>query len=222
MKTTRQLYGQHLLSRQTNYTCTNLAEHVEGLEHNSVYRYLKGEKLGSALVWEKMQTVYEPSPPGYLMFDDTVLEKPYSSEIQGVRSQYSGCVHRIIKGIGVVNPVYYNPDVDKYWVLDFRIFDPERDGKSKLNHVDDMLDSVRHRKILYQTALMDSWYATNGIMTRLIREKKRFFCPLKKNRLVQETHESGPISDWSPFLGAPLISGRGSRFIFTNSLEERS
>jgi hypothetical protein len=45
VKTTRQMYCQYLLVSQINYTCTNLAEHFENLDHNSVYRYLKTEKL---------------------------------------------------------------------------------------------------------------------------------------------------------------------------------
>jgi hypothetical protein len=52
MKTSRQIYCQYLLSSQINYTCTNLADHTDGLDHNSVYRYLKGERLRPALIWE--------------------------------------------------------------------------------------------------------------------------------------------------------------------------
>jgi len=35
--------------------CTNLAEHFENLDHNSVYRYLKTEKLTPRLLWEKVK-----------------------------------------------------------------------------------------------------------------------------------------------------------------------
>ncbi|MDQ3255307.1 MAG: transposase [Acidobacteriota bacterium] len=35
--------------------------------------------------------------------------------------------------------------------------------------------------------LMDSWYATTALMTRLIKEEKIFYCPLKKNRLVDDS-----------------------------------
>lgn len=48
-------------------------------------------------------------------------------------------MHGIIKGIGVVNCLYYNPDLDRYWLIDYRIFAPDFDGKSKLDHVMDML-----------------------------------------------------------------------------------
>ncbi|MCA1624079.1 MAG: transposase [Acidobacteria bacterium] len=192
MKTTRQLYCQYLLSSQINYTCTNLAEHFENLDHNSIYRYLKTEKLTPRLLWEKVKDTVVYSPHGAIIFDDTVLDKSYSSAIEGVRRQYSGNEHAIIKGIGLVNCVYYNPEADRFWVLDYRLFDPERDGKTKLNHVSDMLDQLRRRAVAFRFCLMDSWYATTALMTRLIKEEKIFYCPLKKNRLVDDSFGEEP------------------------------
>ena len=49
MKTTRQIYGQFLLSTQRNYTCTYLADYVDQLDENSVYRYLENAKLSPSL-----------------------------------------------------------------------------------------------------------------------------------------------------------------------------
>jgi len=203
MKTSRQIYCQYLLSSQINYTCTNLADHTDGLDHNSVYRYLKGERLRPALIWEKVKDLIVQTPEGYLLFDDTVLDKSYSFEIDGVRRQYSGNAHGVVKGIGIVNLVYYNAERDRYWIIDYRLFDPERDGKTKLAHLNDMLDSVQRRGIQYRTVLMDSWYATTQIMTRLIKEEKIFYCPLKKNRLVDESKGTLPYQaveslQWTP------------------------
>ncbi len=192
MKTTRQIYCQYLLSSQINYTCTNLAEHLDGLDHNSVYRYLKREKLTPRLVWEKANQTLVATPNGYLIFDDTVVDKSYSFEIEGVRRQYSGNAHGVIKGIGIVNLVYYNAEADRCWIIDYRIFDPERDGKTKLDHVNEMLDSVERRGLRFGTVLMDAWYATVQLMTRLHRAGKLFYCPIKKNRLVDETRGQEP------------------------------
>lgn len=171
----------------TTDTCTNLADHFENLDHNSVYRYLKQEKLTPRLLWEKVKDLIVYSPNGVIIFDDTVLDKSYSFAIEGVRRQYSGNAHSIIKGIGIVNCLYYNPELDKFWVLDYRIFDPDRDGFSKLDHVWQMLDLLAHRQVEYQTVLMDAWYATVDLMKRFIKEQKIFYCPLKKNRLVDDS-----------------------------------
>lgn len=186
------MYCQYLLVSQINYTCTNLAEHIEGLDHNSVYRYLKQEKLSPKLIWEQAQKSLEMSKEGYIIFDDTVADKDYSYEIQGVRKQYSGNAHGIIKGIGIVTFVYFNPELERYWVIDYRIFDPERDGKTKLDHVNEMLSLAEKRGLQYKTALMDSWYATTQMMTRLHQMGKVFYCPIKPNRLADESRGQKP------------------------------
>ena len=192
MKTTRQMYCQDLLVSQINYTCTNLAEHIEGLDHNSVYRYLKHERLTPRLIWEHAQETLVMSAVGCIIFDDTVADKDYSFEIEGVRKQYSGNAHGLVKGIGIVTFVYYNPELDRYWVIDYRIFDPDRDGKTKLKHVNEMLSLAEKRGVQYKTALMDSWYATSQMMTRLHQAGKLFYCPLKHNRLVDESKGQQP------------------------------
>jgi hypothetical protein len=132
------------------------------------------------------------SPAGAVIFDDTVLDKSYSVAIEGVRRQYSGNEHAVIKGIGLVTCVYYNPDVDRFRVLDYRVFDPARDGKSKLDHVSDMLSQLTFRAVEFRFCPMDSWYATTALMTRLIKEEKISYCPLKKNRLVDDSLGAQP------------------------------
>ena len=81
------------------------------------------------------------------------------------RRQYSGNAKGVINGIGVVTCVYVNPDLDRFWVIDYRVYDPQTDGKSKLDHVKEMLShSVYHKHLLFSTVLMDSWYAAKDLM----------------------------------------------------------
>ncbi|NEO65897.1 MAG: hypothetical protein F6J98_38095 [Moorea sp. SIO4G2] len=76
---------------------------------------------------------------GYLVVDDTVLDKNPSHKIELVRKQYSGNTHSVVRGIGVVNCIYVNSKTGKFWVIDYRIYAPEQDGKTKLDHVEDIL-----------------------------------------------------------------------------------
>lgn len=210
MKTTRELYCQYLLSSQINYTCTNLADHFADLSHDDVHRYLKEEKLTPRLLWEKVSPLFISRLEGYIIFDDVVLEKIHSTKIEGVRRQYSGNQHGIVKGIGVVNCVYFDPVTNQFWVIDYRIFDPDRDGKSKLDHVVEMLISAIHRGLLFGYVLMDSWYATAEIMKLLISKHKVFYCPLKANRKVDDSNAQQPYRavsqlNWSP---TELVQGK--------------
>jgi hypothetical protein len=46
-----------------------------------------------------------------------------------------------------------NPKTENFWVIDYRIFDPETDGLSKLDHVEEMLRSAEHRRMAFRTVL---------------------------------------------------------------------
>jgi hypothetical protein len=123
-----------------------------------------------------------------MIFDDSVLDKRYSEEIEMVRRQYSGNEHRILKGIGVVSCVYVDPKVQRFWGIDYRIFNADVDGKTKIDHVKDMVQNLVYYKLFpFDTVLMGTWYAVNSFMLYIDDLDKIYDCPLKKNRLVDDT-----------------------------------
>jgi len=188
MKFTKLNYCQYLLSSQINYTITNLAEHLEAISHDKINRYLLSEKLTPRLLWDNVKDVIEIDEDAYLIFDDTVIDKRHSEEIELTRWQYSGNEHGVIRGIGLISCLYVNPRLGKFWVIDYRIYDPSGDGKTKIDHVLDMLKSLVYYKDLpFSSVLMDSWYATNKLMLYIDSLGKIYYCPLKRNRLVDDT-----------------------------------
>jgi len=192
MSFTKLDYCQYLLSSQVNYTLTNLAEHLESFSHDTINRYLKGEKLSPRLLFEQVQPLLELDPEAYLIFDDTVLDKSFGPKIEVVRKQWSGNKKGVINGIGVVSCVYVNPETERFWVVDYRIFDPTTDGKTKLDHVEEMLRSVEHRRLAFGAVLMDTWYATKDLMLLIDGMKKTFYCPLRSNRQVDDSGGEHP------------------------------
>lgn len=204
MRFTKLNYCQYLLSSQINYTMTNLAEHLETISHDAINYYLKREKLTPRLLWDNVKEVVEPDTNGYIIFDDSVLDKRYSEEIEIVRRQYSGNEHGVLKGIGVVSCVYVNPTIQRFWVIDYRIFNPDIDGKTKIDHVKDMLQNLVYHKLLpFDTVLMDTWYAVQSLMLYIDSLEKIYYCPLKNNRLVDDTfakekYKRIELLEWSP------------------------
>ncbi|MEH2002682.1 MAG: transposase [Nostoc sp.] len=204
MRFTKLNYCQYLLSSQINYTITNLAEHLESISHDAINYYLKREKLTPRLLWDNVKEVVELDDNGYIIFDDSVLDKRYSEEIEIVRRQYSGNEHGVLKGIGVVSCVYVNPTLQRFWVIDYRIFNPDVDGKTKIDHVKDMLQNLVYYKLLpFDTVLMDTWYAVHSLMLYIDAIDKVYYCPLKNNRLVddtfgQEKYKRIELLKWNP------------------------
>ena len=200
---TRIDYCQYLLSSQINYTLTYFAEHSEEFSHDAVNRYLAGDQIRPRLVWENVKDQVVQTPEGYVIFDDTVADKNHSFKIELVRRQYSGNAHGLIKGIGVVTCVYVNPTLDQFWIIDYRIYDPDGDGKTKLDHVHDMLTNCVYQKQLqFRTVLMDTWYATKDAMLYIEQLGKVYCCPLKDNRQVDDLVGAAPYRrvdslDWT-------------------------
>lgn len=192
MSFTKLDYCQYLLSSQVNYTITNMAEHLKSFSHDSINRYLKGEKLTPRLLFEQVEPLLEPNGKAYLLFDDTVLDKSFGPMIEVTRKQWSGNDKSVIRGIGVVSCVYVNPETERFWVIDYRIFDPQRDGLSKLDHVREMLRSLAHRGVPFETVLVDAWYATKELMVLIERMDKKYYCPLKSNRQVDDSGGEHP------------------------------
>lgn len=186
---TRLAYCQYLVSSQINYTLTNFADHSQDYSHDQLNRYLRDDKLKPRLVWEQVKDSIVLSPNGYLLFDDTVADKNYSFNIELVRraKRYSGNAHQIIKGIGIVTCVYVNPETNQFWLINYRLFAPDVDGKTKLQHVREMFDNaIEHKKLPFRTVLMDSWYAAKELMLHIERSGKIYYCPLKDNRQVDK------------------------------------
>jgi hypothetical protein len=121
------------------------------------------------------------------------MDKRYAQSIELSQKQYSGNEHGIVRGIGIVNCLYVNARTGEFWAIDYRIYDPRGDGKSKLDHVEDMLNGVVHHKRLpFRTVLMDTWYATQKLMAQIESLNKIYYCPLKTNRLVDDTGGQEP------------------------------
>jgi len=176
------------LSTQTNFTITHYANHALNTSHDAVNRYLKNSKITAKMIWEHVKGSIVQSLRGCVVFDDSILDKNHAHNIELVRRQYSGNVHGLIKGIGMVNCLYVNPDTGQYWILDYRIYDPDGDGKSKLDHVKEMLAClVTKRDITFDRVLLDSWYGAKELLLFIESLGKFYYVPLKCNRQVDDS-----------------------------------
>ncbi len=200
---TRLDYGPSLLVSQINDTLTNFADHCEPCSHDAINRDLRSERITPRLVWENVRDQVVVTPRGYVLFDDTVLDKHDAFAIELVRSQYSGNAQAVLTGIGVVMCGYVNPDTDQCWVIASRISDPDGDGKSTLDHVREMLTTVVSQKPLpCQAVLMETWYATKDLLLFMASLAKRSSCPLQDNRQGDDTsgtraYQRVDALDWS-------------------------
>ncbi len=193
LKPTRRDYCQFMIATLVNYTQTYMAEHQPAFSHDAINRYLMTDDVSQTAVWQSVAHLVRRSGNACLIFDDSVLDKRHSFKIERVRSQYSGNEHGVVKGIGVVNCLYVNLDTNDYWIIDWRVYNPPGDGKTKLDHVRDMFaDAIASKHLPFRAVLMDSWYATKDLMMHIDQAGKLFCCPLKFNRKVDDSQGKNP------------------------------
>ena len=90
----------------------------------------------------------------------------------------------------MVTCVYVNPVTDQFWLIDYRIYDPEGD----LDHVKEMLSLlVYHKKLPFDRVVMDLVCHQSGQCFTL--STCTYYCPIKKNRLVDDSGGEGRFLD---------------------------
>ncbi|MFD2519499.1 IS701 family transposase [Emticicia soli] len=201
---TKKQYVEYLLSTPLNYTCTNLANHLDNVSHDSICDFLKRERFTSRQLWEltKPYVNKQDDTESYLICDDSVQDKRYSRFIELVKKQYSGNEHGTVKGIGLVNMIHSSGKDGDFYPIDYRIYSPDSDGKTKNDHFQEMfLRTIADKSLKARTILFDSWYSSVDNLKLIHRNDWTFFTTLKSNRMVSISKEQGYIHldtiEWS-------------------------
>lgn len=206
---TKGQYVEYLLATPGNYTCTNMADHLEGEQaqsHDAISDFLRREKLTARGLWQIVQPLLRDGPECYLILDDSVQDKRYSHKIELVKRQYSGAEGGLVRGIGVLNLIHSSgaaADAGEFYPVDYRIYDPEGDGKTKNQHFREMLvRAIGDKGLQAKTILFDSWYAAMDNLKLIERLGRYFVTTLKSNRLVSVSKEQGFVHlqevEWTP------------------------
>ena len=126
--------------------------------------------------------------------DDSEQDKRYSQFIELVKLQYSGAEHDLVHGIGIVNLVHSAGDKEDFYPIDYRIYAPDQNGKTKNKYFSEMvLNAVYAKKIMAKRILFDSWYASVENLKLVHRLGLIFFTTMKSNRMVSLSKEGGWI-----------------------------
>lgn len=201
-KVTKKHYVEFLVHTPVNYTSSNLASHLDNVSHDAVSDFLSREKATSRQIWELAEKIINNKDDGFLIVDDSVQDKNYSQKTELVRPQYSGTTHSIVRGIGVINLVHYQKD-SGFNPIDYRLYSPDQDGKTKNEHAREMITKAKSEKnITAKTVLMDSYYASVDNLKLINRLGLFFVTQLKSNRCISLSKKGGYIHladiEWTP------------------------
>ena len=179
-------YIGFLIASYRMCTCTEAARCIPESRiqaaHDSVNRFLERQSSDTEALWQESQSMIEKDQ-GFLIIDDTTLDKPYSHQIDLVSYHWSGKHHRVVKGINLITLLW--TDGSSIIPADVRVYDRDHDGKTKNDHFQEMLDKAKGRDLKPHCVLFDSWYSSMGNLKRIRRMNWHFLTRLKSNRQVK-------------------------------------
>ena len=81
-----------------------------------------------------------------------------------------------------------NPKNEQFLVLNYRIYNPDSDKKTKIHHVKEMKFNVINQKNLpFKTVLIDSCYATQRLIALIDNMRKIYYCSEKLIQSIDDT-----------------------------------
>ena len=188
-KCSRDLYCSFLEVTSDRYSALSLSEVAPesgALSHDSISRWLAAEHVQPKDLWRVAEKEVAGTS-GILVYDDVVIDKSRSGKTELVNWQYAGSAHDVIKGIGVVNALW-QISRDEYIPMDYRIWNPPEDGRTKNDHFRDMLSSTKERGLEPEMVVADSWYSSLDNLKAIRSHGWDWVMGLRSNRLVNKPH----------------------------------
>ena len=196
------LYSDYLLYSNAQTTATGLSELLnEEISHDKITRFLSTELFDEKTLWKrtkKIVRVFEEKN-ACLIFDDTIIEKPYMDENEIICWHYDSKKSRAVKGINLISAFYSCGKAEQIIRLPigYRIISKteeyidEKSGEKKRKSPEtknEMMQAMINRHIQNQVQfkyiLADSWYSSAENMRFINKRKKVFIFELKDNRMI--------------------------------------
>jgi hypothetical protein len=204
MKALSEIYINFAISSFEKIEMTKLSQILgKGNSHDIFTKnlLLNDEIETDKALWNHVKPIlrhYENEKDGCLLIDDSILAKPYTKESDIVCWHYDHTIGKSKKGILMLNFHYTDPSGISLPVGYEIITKSEKEydekkkkwlKKSKFTKNEIMRDKLEilhfHNHLKYRYILFDKWFASveNFVFINDVL-KKKFVCPLKKNRKV--------------------------------------
>jgi Transposase DDE domain len=168
------------MSESKSTTCTRLSE-VMNISHDSVNRFLLREAYAPRDLFNEAKGLLN-LVGGALSVDDTVLDKPYSHQMELVAYFWSGKHHATVKGLNLIT-LYYTDPQGRSLPVNYRVYD-KAENKTKNDYFQDMLAEVLAWGLRPTFTTGDSWYACEKNLKTVKNHQMGFLFAVESNRTV--------------------------------------
>ena len=199
------VYTDFLLSSFCIVTATGLSQLLEnGYSHDQISRFLSQGKFDNKDFWKCVKTLIRKieTDTSIVIIDDTIEEKPHSTENDLICWHFDHCTNKNVKGINIVNFLYCS-DIEPETQINIpcgfelvyktkKYIDPKtkkekrRSAVTKNEMVQERLRIlVQQNQLKFKYVLWDTWFTSKENLDFLHYEiKKKFVVALKSNRTL--------------------------------------
>ncbi len=235
MENIQDLYTDYLLSSFGQATSTGLSSVLDGaVSHDKITRHLSSAPSGGKELWLCVKPFVKRyrSKDACLIFDDTIIEKPYSraDELNCWHWDHSKC--RNVKGVNLLNCLYHSESENgtvrcpvNYHLVSKPVHyceiatnkEKRKAEVSKNEMFRKMLGQAVQNQLPFKYALSDSWFCSNENM-RFVHAKGKFFIfEIKTNRLACRDGTERDNGQWTGI--CELVAGDAPVEVFLKGLD---
>jgi hypothetical protein len=172
--------------------------------HDKTTRFLSIETFDEKTLWKKVKKTVRAveTENACLIFDDTIIEKPYMDENERICWHYDHKEGRSVKGVNLLS-VFYHSEKGGHTVwlpTGFRIiakteeYMDKKSGEAKRKSpvtknemMREMIKQHIEKQVKFTYVLADSWFSSAKNMRFIEKNGKEFIFELKENRLITES-----------------------------------
>jgi len=197
------LYSDYLLSSFSTATSVNLSQMLDGLiSHDKISRFLGQKKLEPKDFWKLVKPLIRKieSNDAVLVIDDTIEEKPYTTENDIVCWHWDHSKDMNVKGINIVNFLYCSKTINGEEVnlpVSFQIIEKneryydvvsqktKRRSATSKNEIlrEHLRNIVQLNRLVFKYLSWDIWFSSADNFDYVHKVLKKYFVSaLKSNR----------------------------------------
>lgn len=211
------LYTDYLQVTFRGASATGLSDVLDNsYSHDQITRLLSGSDFGSKDLWQSVKPLVRThqQSDACLIFDDSIIEKPYTDESELVTWHYDHSKGGSVKGIGLLTGFYHTQSELNSQPLRIPVgyelirkpieyCEIKTRKQKRMSNVTKnellrqmMLQCIRN-DLLFRYVLGDSWFAATENMNFIHEKGKIFIFDLKTNRLAAKSEEARKKGKWT-------------------------
>jgi hypothetical protein len=225
MKKEMDLYSDYLLSSFGQVTATGLSGLLSGaLSHDKITRMLSPDEYSSKDLWQEVKTPVRAneSEEACLIFDDTIVSKPYTDENGMICWHRDHSKGRNEKGINLLT-AFYHAQLPASWealrvpaafecvkkTVRFCGIKSRKEKRQSPITKNEMMRSLLSRAVesqhlTFRYVLADSWFSSSDNLLFIDKLKKYFVTDMKSNRLCMFAAHDRNSGRWTGLDKLPL------------------